>query len=127
MRLDDPPRISIVDFKSGDSEEETSSGLNRKLMELQIGVYGLAARDELEYDPQHGLIRYIGERRPDRRQAEVDLDDKQLEGVRREIVRTGRRIRERKFDGGPTKRVKDRCARCDFLDICSRSEAAQSR
>ena len=127
VRLDDPPRISIVDFKSGDSEEETGSGLNRKLMELQIGVYGLAARDELEYDPQHGLIRYIGERRPDRRQAEVDLDDKQLEGVRREVVRTGRRIRERKFDGGPTKRVKDRCTRCDFLDICSRPEAAQSR
>ncbi len=127
VRLDDPPRVSIVDFKSGDSEEETGSGLNRKLMELQIGVYGLAARDELEYDPQHGLIRYIGERRPDRRQAEVNLDDKQLAGVRREIVRTGRRIRERKFDGGPTKRVKDRCPRCDFLDICSRPEAAKSR
>ena len=127
VRLDDPPRVSIVDFKSGDSEEETGSGLNRKLMELQIGVYGLAARDELEYDPQHGMIRYIGERRPSRRQVAVNLDDKQLVGVRREIVQTGRHIRERKFDAGPTKRVKDRCTRCDFLDICSRPEAAQSR
>ena len=46
VRFDDPPRVSIVDFKSGDGEEE-----NRELMELQIGVYGLAAWDELEYDP----------------------------------------------------------------------------
>ena len=127
VRLDDPPRVSIVDFKSGDSEEETGSGLNRELMELQIGVYGLAARDELEYDPQHGLIRYIGERRSSRRQAEVDLDDKQLARVRREIIKTGRRIRERKFDGGPTKRVRDRCTRCDFRDFCPRPEAARSR
>ena len=63
IRLDDPPMISIVDFKSGDAEEETGSGLSRELMSLQIGIYGLAARDELEYDPRHGLIRYIGERR----------------------------------------------------------------
>ena len=51
VRLDEPPMVSIVDFKSGDAEEETGSGLTRELMSFQIGVYGLAARDELEYDP----------------------------------------------------------------------------
>ena len=127
LRLDDPPRVSIVDFKSGDSDEETGSGLNRALMELQIGVYGLAARDELEYDPQHGLVRYIGERDPLRRQMEVNLDEGRLLEVRQEIVRTGRSIREREFDSGPTGRVDNRCARCDFLDICPRPEAVQAR
>lgn len=127
VRLDDPPQISVVDFKSGDSREETGSGLNKELMEFQIGVYGLASRDELEYDPQRGLIRYIGEKDPSRRQATVDLDDEQLAGVLKEISKTGKNIRERKFNKGPTRRVKKRCAQCDFLDICSRSEAARAR
>ena len=116
-----------MDFKSGASDEETGSGLNRELMELQIGVYGLAARDELEYDPQHGLVRYIGERDPLRRQMEVNLDEGRLLEVRQEIVRTGRSIREREFDSGPTGRVDNRCARCDFLDICPRPEAVRAR
>lgn len=127
VRLDDPPQISVVDFKSGDSREETGSGLNKELMEFQIGVYGLASRDELEYDPQRGLIRYIGEKDPGRKQATVNLDDERLAAVLGEISKTGKNIRKRKFNKGPTRRVKNRCARCDFLDICSRPEAARSR
>ena len=127
LRLDDPPRVSIVDFKSGDSEDETGSGLNREMMALQIGVYGLAARDELEYDPQHGLVRYIGERDPSRRQLEINLDDEQLLIVRKELIETARSIQNREFHRGPTERVEGRCARCDFLDICSRTEAARTR
>lgn len=116
-----------MDFKSGDAEEETGSGLNRELMGLQIGVYGLAARDELEYDPQHGMIRYIGERDSSRQQVEVDLDAQQLAEVREEIIQTGRSIQNREFDRGPTARVKNRCGNCDFLDICPRPEAEDSR
>lgn len=127
VRLDDPPQISVVDFKSGDSREETGSGLNKELMEFQVGVYGLASRDELEYDPQRGLIRYIGEKDPSRRQATINLDDERLTEVLEEISKTGKDIRERKFNKGPTRRVKKRCAQCDFLDICSRSEAARAR
>ena len=127
LRLDDPPRVSILDFKSGDSEDETGSGLNRELMALQIGVYGLAARDELEYDPHHGLVRYIGERDPSRRQMEINLDDRQLVKVRNEIIETAQTIQNRQFDSGPTERVKDRCGQCDFLDFCSRTEATESR
>ena len=127
VRLDDPPQVSIIDFKSGDAEEDTGTGLSRELMAMQIGVYGLAARDELEYDPQHGLIRYVGERDEQRRQMEVDLTDQQLAGVRDEIVRTGRKIRERDFNYGPTERVENRCSRCDFHNICSREEADKAR
>ena len=127
VRLDDPPRVSIVDFKSGDAEEETGTGLSRELMKLQIGVYGLAARDELEYDPQHGLIRYIGERNREKRQAEVNLDDAELARVREVIVMTGRNIRGRHFDKGPTGWVENRCGICDFRNICPRPEAEKSR
>lgn len=127
LRLDDPPRVSILDFKSGNREDETGSGLNRQLMGLQIGIYGLAATDELEYEPKNGLVRYIGERDPTRRQMEVDLDDPQLANVRKEIVETAQRIQNREFNRGPTERVKDRCGKCDFLDFCSRTEATESR
>ena len=127
VRLDDPPRVSIVDFKSGDAEEETGTGLSRELMKLQIGVYGLAARDELEYDPEHGLIRYIGERKREKRQVEVNLDDAELARVRDVIVKSGRDIRGRHFDKGPTGWVENRCGSCDFLNICRRPEAEKSR
>ena len=127
VRLDDPPMVSIVDFKSGDAQEDTGSGLSRELMALQIGVYGLAAREELQYDPQHGLIRYIGERSDDLRQVEVDLNEEQLSRVRNEVIETGRNIRERNFNEGPTGRVDNRCRRCDFRNICPRREAARAR
>ena len=127
VRLDDPPMVSIVDFKSGDADEETGTGLSRELMGLQIGVYGLAARDELEYDPQHGLIRYIGERDPKRRQVEVDLSERELTRVRSEVVKTCRHIRERTFNRGPTRLTKNRCGRCDFRNICPRKEALKAR
>lgn len=127
VRLDDPPRVSIVDFKSGDAEEETGTGLSRELMKLQIGVYGLAARDELEYDPEHGLIRYIGERKREKRQVEVNLDAAELARVRDVIVETGRDIRGRHFNRGPTGWVKNRCGSCDFLNLCQRQEAEKAR
>lgn len=127
IRLDDPPRVSIVDFKSGDTSEETGSGLSRELMGLQIGVYGLAARDELEYEPQHGLIRYIGERSAEHRQVEVQLTDDRLTQIRDEIIKTGQDIRDRKFNRGPTDRTRNRCKGCDFLDFCPRHEAERTR
>lgn len=127
VRLDDPPRVSIVDFKSGDAEEETGTGLPRELMKLQVGVYALAARDELEYDPQHGLIRYIGERNRDKRQTEVNLKDDDLSRIKEVIVQTGRAIRGRRFDQGPTEWVDNRCGKCDFLNICRRPEAEKTR
>ena len=127
IRLDDPPRVSIVDFKSGDAQDETGSGLNRDLMALQLAIYGMAAREELEYDPRQGLIRYVGEEDRTRREVRVDLHDRELARVREVVAETGRSIRERDFDHGPTDRDRDRCARCDFLEICPRPEARVAR
>jgi DNA helicase-2/ATP-dependent DNA helicase PcrA len=122
VRLDDPPRVTIVDFKSGDAAEETGSGLTRELMAMQIGVYGLAALHELEYEPQSGLVRYIGEPDPGLAEVAVDLTDEQLTSVRGQLVDTARSIRSREFDRGPSPQSAGRCSTCDFKQICRLSE-----
>lgn len=121
VRMDDPPRVTIVDFKSGDREGESGSGLTREMMAMQIGVYGLAAVHELEFEPQSGLIRYIGERDPSRVQVEVDLTGDQLNAVRQQLIRVAHGIRNRQFDTGPTHQNPNRCTQCDFRTICKRS------
>ena len=123
VRLDDPPRVTIVDFKSGDSDEDTGSGLSRDLMALQIGVYGLAARHELEYEPQNGVIRYIGEEDPERVETRVDLSDQQLDLVRRDLIDAATQIKRREFDVGPARGNEGRCEVCDFRRICRLSKA----
>jgi DNA helicase II / ATP-dependent DNA helicase PcrA len=127
VRLDDPPRVTIIDFKSGDSTSENASGLTAELMGFQIGVYGLAAKSELEYDPQHGLVRYIGERDTTRAEMAVTLSDERLAEVRAEIVTVAKDIRDRRFDAGPSARRPDRCVNCDMLKLCPRREARATR
>lgn len=127
VKMDDPPRVSIIDFKSGEQGDENQSGLSRELMALQIGVYGLAARHELEYEPQSGHIRYIGEEDPQKRQLDVALNDASLRRTRQTVVAAARRIAEREFDGGPTALAQHRCRSCDFIGICGRQEASAAR
>ena len=123
VRLDDPPRVTIIDFKSGGADDDTGSGLTRDLMAMQIGVYGLAARHELEYEPQNGIIRYIGEDDPDQAETRVDLSDQQLGLVRSDLVDMARRIKAREFHAGPAAGHDGRCVRCDFRTACRLSTA----
>ena len=128
VRLDDPPRVTIIDFKSGDSRRANASGLTEELMAMQIGVYGVAAKRELEYEPRSGLIRYIGEDDPERAERTVDLGDDELGVVRRQLIDLADRIRRRQFDDGPTPipGAASRCLECDFRTICKRSTARGS-
>lgn len=125
VRLDDPPRVTIIDFKSGDARRATGSGLTEELMAMQIGVYGVAARHELEYEPRSGLIRYIGEDDSERAERVVDLGDDELGVVRERLIDLAHRIRRRRFDDGPTPipDAPSRCRGCDFRTICRRSTA----
>jgi len=118
VRLDDPPRVTIVDFKSGEQGESNQSGLSEGMMRLQIGIYGLAARRELEYDPDTGFIRYIGEQNPERRQVTVELGPEELDGAREAVIQAGRNIRERQFDDGPRPGYAGRCETCDQRLVC---------
>ena len=128
VRLDDPPRVTIIDFKSGDSRRANSSGLTEELMAMQIGVYGVAAKRELEYEPRSGLIRYIGEDDPSRAERIVDLGNDELSVVRGRLTDLAHRIRRRQFDDGPTPipDAPSRCGDCDFRTICKRSTARRS-
>lgn len=118
IRLDDPPRITIIDFKSGESGETTQSGLSQNMMRLQIGIYGLAARHELEYEPDRGLIRYIGEDNPARRQLSIHLNQEELAAARQVVVDAGRCIKGRLFNEGPSHHASNRCETCDHRAVC---------
>jgi DNA helicase-2/ATP-dependent DNA helicase PcrA len=132
MRLDDPPRVTIIDFKSGEPESDTRMTLDEDEMRLQVSMYGLAARHELEYDPDRGLVRYLGEDDPQRRELAVELDDIALAEARALVAETAGSIRGRRFASGPRRSARSdnqssRCGECDFLGICGMAEARAYR
>jgi DNA helicase-2/ATP-dependent DNA helicase PcrA len=123
IRLDDPPRVTLLDFKSGEAESETATKLDRDEMRLQVSLYGLAARQELEYEPDRGVVRYLGEDDDAKRELEVALDTAALERARATVVETARDIRRRDFFTGPRRKPRDkeltsRCGECDFIEFC---------
>ena len=87
------------------------------MMAMQLGIYGIAAEIEMSFEPERGLIRYIGERDEAHREMPVHLGAEALEQVRAEVVTTARSIRNREFIAGPTE--EGRCGRCDFGRICA--------
>lgn len=128
IRLDDPPRVTLIDFKSGDVESDTSTRLDADEMRLQVTLYGLAAKHELEYDPERGLVRYLDEPDPAKAEIYVDLGEDQLTTARRVVAEVARKIRDRRFDEGPISQPRDptlqsRCAECDFKEFCGRELA----
>lgn len=127
VRLDDPPRITIIDFKSGENSDQSSSGLSTEMMRQQVGIYGLAAKHELEFEPDRGIIRYIGERTPGQEEKVIELNDQELATTRQNVVNTAKKIKDRDFYEGPSQHTPDRCVKCDFLRFCGRPEAKAVR
>lgn len=130
VRLDDPPRVSLIDFKSGVQDGDATARMDTEEMRLQISLYGLAARKELEYQPEMGLLRYLGETDPAARELEVPLTDEVLGDARDKVLAMAADIRARRFHSGPAKPATDgkhRCSACDFVSFCGRPEAAAHR
>lgn len=137
IRRDDPPTVTLIDFKSGDPEKqnENASSLDAEEMALQISLYGLAARRELQYAPELGLVRYLGVQPGaslDEREMQVPLTDEAIENARASVVGVAEEINRRQWDVGPrasprAKGVESRCEACDFLLLCGRSEARSAR
>lgn len=126
LRMDDPPSVSIIDFKSGHAESDSHIQLSKEQMRRQIGIYAIAAKKELEYRPEKGLVRYLdakGEDESDK--LEVKLDDNTIEEVRQAVSEAVTDIRDRKFTAGP--KDKGRCKKCDFLAFCGKDEAVRSK
>jgi ATP-dependent DNA helicase UvrD/PcrA len=123
VRRDDPPRVTLVDFKSGDAKHDSAVKLDTDEMRLQVSLYGIAARAEMEYEPERGLVRYLAEEDPAARELDVPLTEAALADAARVVSQTARAIKQRDFHKGPSPSARDvndghRCGRCDFKHIC---------
>jgi DNA helicase-2/ATP-dependent DNA helicase PcrA len=132
IRLDDPPRVSLIDFKAGtagdpDGGPLDKSKLDERLMRLQISLYALAAKHELEFEPDEGLVRYLGETDASKRELKVDFKADAMKKAEAEVTRAAVAIRDRRFDLGPASGYEGRCARCDHNGFCGRKEAKDYR
>ena len=132
VRLDDPPRVTLIDFKSGEAESDIATKLTEEELKLQVGIYGLAAKHELEYEPDRGLVRYLGEDDPTKREMGITLDESAIAGARKTVVGAAKEIRDRRFYEGPRRGPRNpkssvRCAECDFADFCGMQAAKDFR
>jgi DNA helicase-2/ATP-dependent DNA helicase PcrA len=123
VRQDDPPKVTLVDFKSGDPDSDKHQKLDEDEMRLQVGVYAIAAKKELLYQPEKGLVRYLDVERDNtqKHELEVPLDDASIQAAKKTVVKTATAIRSRLFKSDPVKPGRDgkpRCQSCDFLGFC---------
>lgn len=125
IRQDDPPRVTLIDFKSGDPDSDKHQKLNEQEMQMQVALYAVAARRELQYQPDQGLVRYLDAEDQSKAELRVPLDSDSLKKVKTTIAQTAARIRDRRFAVGPISRSdgQHRCATCDFLGFCGMKEA----
>jgi len=120
VRRDNPPQVTLIDFKSGDPESDKHRMLAEHEMKLQVALYAVAAKKELEYQPEQGLVRYLDAADQDKSEMQVPLDVQSIEEARSLVANTAARIRDRKFHVGPKldKQASSRCTDCDFLCMC---------
>jgi len=125
VRQDRPPRVTLIDFKSGDPDSDQHQKLDEEEMQLQVSLYAVAAKKELEYQPEKGLVRYLDADEVSKAELSVALDDASLAKARDTVARAAAKIRDRQFHYGPWARQGPglRCAKCDFLGICGMKEA----
>jgi DNA helicase-2/ATP-dependent DNA helicase PcrA len=129
VRQDDPPRVTLIDFKSGDTEADAKK-LDEEEMRLQVAIYALAAKKELQYQPEQGLVRYLDVGEGEKDAIEVPLKEEALAAAKSQVAETARSIRDRKFSFGPKKAGADgrvRCGVCDFLCMCGMKQARAHR
>lgn len=132
VRQDDPPRVTLIDFKSGDPDSDMHQKLDEKQMQLQVALYAIAVKKELEYQPEQGLVRYLDAEDPTKVELRVPLDDRSLNGAKKTVAQTARKIRDREFVSGPiggprNPSNKTRCTECDFKDFCGMDAAKEYR
>jgi DNA helicase II / ATP-dependent DNA helicase PcrA len=120
VRQDDPPRVTLIDFKSGDPESDKHQQLDEQEMQLQVALYGVAAKKELEYEPELGLVRYLDADDKSKSELKILLNRESLGQAKSMVAQTAAKIRDRKFKSGPDNGDgKDpRCKDCDFISFC---------
>ena len=129
VRQDNPPRVTLIDFKSGDPDSDNHQKLDEEEMRLQVAIYGVAAKRELEYLPERGLVRYLDEDDAEKRELKVPLDDGAIRDARALVAVTAAKIRDRVFSAGPRQRPDRtaRCENCDFVGFCGMPPAKEHK
>lgn len=129
IRRDDPPQVTLVDFKSGDPESDKHQKLDEEEMRLQVALYAVAAKKELEYQPESGLVRYLNAEDASKSELQVPLNEAALTDATKLVATTAARIRKREFKLGPAKSKGDgaRCPQCDFLGFCGMKPARDEK
>ena len=129
IRRDNPPQVTLVDFKSGDPESDKHQKLDEEEMRLQVALYAVAAKKELEYQPEQGLVRYLNAEDPAKAELTVPLNATALADATKLVATTAARIRNREFKNGPAKAKGDgvRCSHCDFLGFCGMKQAGNAK
>ena len=125
VRQDDPPRVTLIDFKSGDPESDKHQKLDEEEMQLQVALYAVAAKKELEYQPEQGMVRYLDADDPTKAELRVPLHGNALHAAKQTVAKTAGKIRDRKFAVGPVEQKNGvkRCVHCDFIGFCGMKEA----
>jgi DNA helicase-2/ATP-dependent DNA helicase PcrA len=129
IRRDNPPQVTLVDFKSGDPESDKHQKLDEEEMRLQVALYAVAAKKELEYQPEQGLVRYLDAEDPAMAELSVPLNAAALAAATKLVATTAGQIRNRKFNEGPKSTKGDvvRCSHCDFLGFCGIKQARDEK
>jgi DNA helicase-2/ATP-dependent DNA helicase PcrA len=132
VRQDDPPRVTLIDFKSGDPDTDMHQKLDETQMQLQVSLYALAVKKELEYKPDQGLVRYLDAEDPAKSELQVPLDDEALNKAKKTVADTAKNIRDRRFVSDPTSAPRNplnkiRCAECDYGEFCGMKTARDFR
>jgi DNA helicase-2/ATP-dependent DNA helicase PcrA len=119
VRQDDPPRVTLIDFKSGNPESD-SKKLTEEEMRLQVAIYGVAAKRELQYEPERGLVRYLDVKKGEPEELPVPLDKEAIADARVLVAKIAGEIRDRSFKKGPREKGGEelRCGDCDFIGLC---------
>lgn len=125
VRGDNPPHVSIIDFKSGDAESDKHKQLSEEQMRRQVSIYALAAKKELEYQPDMGLVRYLDAEKSGPKELKIPLDDESVEKAVNDVSVAVTNIKDRKFHAPPV--LESRCEKCDFFAFCGRKEARKAR
>ena len=125
VRQDNPPRVTLIDFKSGEPESDKHQKLNQEEMQFQVTLYAVAAKKELQYQPDQGLVRYLDSDDKTKSELHVPFDGDTLRDIKSKVARTAGKIRDRKFMAGPVlqENGQHRCSTCDFTGICGMKEA----
>jgi len=115
----------VVVISRSKAKEADAKKLDEDEMRLQVGLYALAAKTELEYQPERGLVRYLDPDSDDKAQLDLPLDAESLKKARDVVENTAQSIRQRRFMTGPGKERngKSRCPSCDFFSFCGMPEA----